>query len=247
MVLAYARLAGPELTAVLDGPAARSAWGAAVTSLAALHQWAATRHERWLALMPADRSASRLAAYDLPVEALLRPFHAVGMATPELGTAIERARQAVAAPGSWLAFTHGDLQTRHLLWTAAGLRIVDWEGAGLRHRLYDLACLLDKPTAHGRRLPQTAHDGAIMEYARLCGLDAAAVRAELIPVLAYERLIAVAEDDPTQPALNRAALEGLIALTAPAPAYAAIGHAAGRLLETLPEDAVPFFAGFGDR
>lgn len=243
-VLAFDHLVGPELTAVLDGAQAQTVWRTAVQAIAELHQWAVDRHEVWLDIWPHDRQAPCLPLYDLTIDALLAPFQSIGAVTADLTTAITMARHAVAAPGPWLTFTHADLQTRHLFWTNAGLRIVDWERAGLRHRLYDLACLIDKPTVHGRRLPHAAEDSTIMRYARACGLDAEAVRTALIPVLTYERLIGIAEDYPTEPARARACLEGIITLTQHDHTYAIIGQAAVRLLAMLPEADLPLFAGF---
>lgn len=184
-----------------------------VEAVAALHRAAEQPQADWLELWPADHSASRLASYDLAPEALLTPFQSAGAAMAELRAAITAARRAVGEPGRWLAWTHGDLQTRHLFWTEGGVRIVDWEGAGLRHRLYDLACLLNKPTVHARRLSTTAHDSAVMQYAQAGDLDAGEVRTALVPVLAYEWLIGVAETYPDAPATVRADLESIVACT----------------------------------
>ena len=152
----------------------------------------------------------------------------------------------MSEPGRWLAWTHSDLQTRHLLWTEGGVRIVDWEGAGLRHRLYDLACLLNKPTVHARRLSAAAHDGAVVQYAQACGLDAGEVRAALVPVLAYECLIGVAETYPDEPATVRADLESIVACTRNDRTYGPLARAAAQLLAQLPAGELPVFAGLRD-
>jgi hypothetical protein len=148
-------------------------------------------------------------------------------------------------PVPWLGFTHGDLQTRHFLCTETGPRLVDWERAGLRHRLYDLACLIEKPVNHGRRLPRWAEEAAVAEYARVCSLDPEEVRYELGPVLAYERLIGVAEEQTGDlgPAEARACLDGLLALADRDARLAPIGEAAVALLDLLPEESLPFCAG----
>lgn len=244
MLLAFDYIDGVELTEALDHDGAANVWDCAVRAVAALHLWAQSHGDAWLTLWPTDQHASRLPTYDLPLDTLLAPFHTVGAVTPALTTAIVEARTVLAEPEAWLGFTHADLQTRHLLWTAAGLQIIDWEGAGLRHRLYDLACLIDKPTGHSRQLPQTAQDRAIGVYAEACGLDPVAVRRTLIPILTYERLIAIAEDHPAKPARVRAALDGIIGSTRNDPAYASIGHAAAVLRETLPATELSTFAGF---
>jgi Ser/Thr protein kinase RdoA (MazF antagonist) len=247
MLLAFDYIAGVELTEVLDHDDADSVWDTAVRAVATLHLWAQSRWDAWLALWPTDQYASRVPDYDLPLDTLLAPFYTVGAVTPALTTAIAQARTVLAEPEGWLGFTHTDLQTRHLLWTAAGVQIIDWEGAGLHHRLYDLACLIDKPTGHGRQLPSAAHERAIAVYAETCGLDPLSVRHTLIPILTYERLIAIAEDHPTESARVRAALDGIISITRNDSAYASIGHAAGVLRETLPATELPTFAGFAQR
>ncbi len=151
----------------------------------------------------------------------------------------------MAEPGPWLGFTHGDLQTRHCLCPEAGLCFIDWERAGLRHRLYDLACLIAKPVNHGRRLPRWAEEAAVAEYARECELAPEVVRRELGPVLAYERLIGVAEERTGDlgPAEARACLDGLLALADQDARLAPIGEAAAALLDRLPEESLPFHAG----
>jgi aminoglycoside phosphotransferase (APT) family kinase protein len=152
----------------------------------------------------------------------------------------------MAEPGRWLCFTHSDLQTRHFFCTDAGPRIVDWERAGLRHRLYDLACLIAKPSRHGGRIPRWAVEAAVVEYARVCSLDPDEVRSELALALAYELLIGVAEyyREEAGPAETRACLEGLIALVDQSAPLAPLGEPAVALLEALPGEELPFCAGF---
>jgi len=244
-VLVFERLSGPTLAEALDGESARAAWLEAARIVASLHRWAADMTSRWLELCPDDGAADRLPAYALPPEALVAPFHRAGEFGAHLTAAIAMAQQVVAEPGPWLGFTHGDLQTRHLLYTEAGPRIVDWERAGLRHRLYDLACLIEKPIYHGRRLPRWAEETAVAEYARVCALDPVEVRRELGPVLAYERLIGVAEEQTGDlgPAEARACVDGLLALADRDARLAPIGEAAVALLDLLPEESLPFCAG----
>ena len=244
-VLVFERLSGPTLGEALDREAARAVWREAARVVASLHRWATDRASRWLQLCPRDGSADRLPAYALPLEALVAPYHRAGQFGAHLTAAIAAAQQAVAEPGPWLGFTHGDLQTRHILCTETGPRIVDWERAGLRHRLYDLACLIEKPVNHGRRLPRWAEESAVAESARICALNPEEVRRELGPVLAYERLIGVAEEQTGDLGLAeaRACLDGLLALTDRDARLAPIGEAAMALLHLLPEESLPFYAG----
>jgi Ser/Thr protein kinase RdoA (MazF antagonist) len=244
-VLVFERLSGPTLVDALDGASARAAWLEAARVVASLHRWAADLTPCWLELCPQDGAADRLPAYALPLEALVAPFHQAGEFGPHLTAAIAMAQQAVAEPGPWLGFTHSDLQTRHILCTETGPRIVDWERAGLRHRLYDLACLIEKPVNHGRRLPRWAEEAAVAEYARVCALDPEEVRRALGPVLSYERLIGVAEEQIGElgPAEARTCLDGLLALADRDARLAPIGEAAAALLELLPEESLPFCAG----
>jgi aminoglycoside phosphotransferase (APT) family kinase protein len=243
--LVFERLSGLTLAEALDGEAAWAAWLEAARMVASLHRWATDRTSRWLELCPQDGTADRLPTYALPLEALVAPFHRIGEPGTHLIATIRAAQQAVAEPGRWLAFTHGDLQTRHILYTETGLRIVDWERAGLRHQLYDLACLIEKPVNHGRRLPRCAEEAAVAEYARARGLDPDEVRRELAPVLAYERLIGVAEEQTGDLGLAgaRACLDGLVALADRDARLAPIGEAAGALLDLIPEESLPFCAG----
>jgi Ser/Thr protein kinase RdoA (MazF antagonist) len=244
-VLVFERLSGPTLAEALEGEAARATWLQAARSVATLHCWATDLTSRWLELCPQDGAADRLPAYALPLEALVAPFRRAGEFGTHLWGAIALAQQVVAEPGPWLGFTHGDLQTRHFLFTETGPRIVDWERAGLRHRLYDLACLIEKPVNHGRRLPRWAEEAAVAEYARVCALDPEEVRRELGPVLAYERLLGVAEEQTGDlgPAEARACLDGLLALADRDPRLAPIGEAAVALLDLLPEESLPVCAG----
>ncbi len=249
-VLVFERLHGSSLAEVLDGEAARVTWLAAARTVAGLHRWSVDLTPRWLELYPQDAAANRLPAYALPVEVLAAPYHRAGKFGDHLTAAIAAAEHAVAEPGAWLGFTHGDLQTRHFVCTEAGPRIVDWERAGLRHRLYDLACLIDKPIVQGRRIPRWAEEAAVAEYASVCGLDLEEVRRELAPVLAYERLIGVAEErtGDSSPAQARACLEGLVALVARDDRLAPIGEAARPLLDLLPDESQPLWAGLdGDK
>jgi hypothetical protein len=244
-VLVFERLSGPTLVDALDGEGARATWRESARVVASLHHWAADQTARWLEMWPRDGAADRLPAYALPLEALVAPFHRAGELGAHLTAAIAVAQQAVAEPGPWLGFTHGDLQTRHFLCTETGPRIVDWERAGLRHQLYDLACLIEKPVNHGRRLPRWAEEAAVAEYARVCALDREEVRRELGPVLAYERLIGVAEERTGDlgPAEARACLDGLMALADRDARLAPIGEAAMALLDLRPEESLPFYAG----
>lgn len=244
-VLVFERLSGPTLAEVLDEEAALETWLDAARMVAHLHRWASDLASRWLAFYPRDSKGNRFPSYALPLEALVAPFARVGKAGARLKAAIAVAQQSVAEPGSWLGFTHGDLQTRHFLCTEAGLRIVDWERAGLRHRLYDLACLIEKPVNHGRRLPRWAEEAAVAEYARVCAIDPEELRRELGPVLAYERLIGVAEEQTGDmgPAEARACLGGLLILGDQDARLAPIGEAAEALLDLLPAEDLPFYAG----
>jgi Ser/Thr protein kinase RdoA (MazF antagonist) len=244
-VLVFERLSGSTLAEALDRKSARAAWLEAARMVASLHRWATDQTSRWLELCPQDGTADRLPAYALPLDALVAPFHRAGEFGAPLTAAIGVAQQAVAEPGPWLGFTHGDLQTRHILCTETGPRIVDWERAGLRHRLYDLACLIEKPIYHGRRLPRWAEEAAVAEYARVCALDPEEVRRELSLVLAYERLIGVAEEQTGDlgPVEARACLDGLLALANRDARLAPIGEAAMALLDLLPEESLPFCAG----
>jgi aminoglycoside phosphotransferase (APT) family kinase protein len=247
-VLVFERLSGPTLVDALDGEAARAAWLEAARIVASLHRWAADLTPCWLELCPQDGAADRLPAYALPLEALVAPYHRAGEFGAHLTAAIAMTQRAVAEPGPWLGFTHGDLQTRHILCTETGFRIVDWERAGLRHRLYDLACLIEKPVNHGRRLPRWAEEAAVAEYARVCALELEEVRRELGPVLAYERLIGVAEEQIGElgPAEARACLDGLLALADRDARLAPIGEAAVLLLGLLPGASLPFCAGLDE-
>jgi aminoglycoside phosphotransferase (APT) family kinase protein len=246
-VLVFERLSGPTLAEALEGDTAPTIWRAAIHTVAGLHCWAADRASRWLELCPWDGAADRLPSYALPLEALVARFRRAGEPGVHLTAAIAAAREKLAEPGRWLGFTHGDLQTRHFLITEAGPRIIDWERAGVRHRLYDLACLIDKPTNQGCRLPRWAEEAAVTEYARVCALDPAEVRRELAPVLAYERLIGVAElqTGDVGPAEARACLDGLVALVDWDERLAPIGEAAEPLLKLLPGESLPFCTGLG--
>jgi hypothetical protein len=244
-VLVFERITGPELIVALDGAGARLAWLEATRAVAHLHCWATDLTALWLELCPEDETSNRFAVYDLPHEELVAPFVQAGLSEACASSAVGAARQAVAEPGRWLCFTHSDLQTRHFFCTEAGPRIVDWEFAGLRHRLYDLACLIAKPVRHGRRVPRWAVEAAIAEYTRVCSLDPEEVRGELALVLAYELLIGVAEyyREEAGPADTRACLEGLLALVSQASTLAPLGEPAAVLLESFPGDDLPFCAG----
>jgi hypothetical protein len=101
---------------------------------------------------------------------------------------------------------------------------------------------------HGRRLPRWAEAAAVAEYAHVCGLDPEEVRRELGPVLAYERLIGVAEEQTGDLGLAeaRACLDGLLALADRDARLAPIGEAAMALLTLLPEESLPFYAGLDE-
>jgi Phosphotransferase enzyme family len=246
-VLVFERLDGPTLVEALEGEGARAAWLEAARALASLHHWAAERTARWLELCPRDRIGDRRPVYARPFEALVAPFRRVGAAGASLMTAITLAQQAVAAPGPWLGFTHSDLQTRHVFCTASGMRVVDWERAGPRHQLYDLACLITKPVRRGRRVPRWAETAAVAKYARACALDAKEVSQELAPVLAYEYLVGVAEEQTEDSSREqaRAALDGLRELAERDVRFAPIGEVVPALRELLPGEDLPFCAGLG--
>jgi hypothetical protein len=249
-VLVFEHVAGQDLVTVLDAEGAAAAWIEAVRVVASFHRWADGFMSRWEPLRPPGTASSLLPVYDLPQVELVAPFVRVGGKRAEVTAAVEAARRAYLEPGRWLGFTHGDLQTRHMLHTEAGLRIIDWEHAGPRHRLYDLACLIAKPINHGRRLPRWAQEVAIEEYARVSAFALEAVRRELSQVLAYEYLIGVAELDRGElgPAEARACLEGLIGLAESDSRLAPLADAAPAVLDRLPREELPLFAGLqGER
>ena len=94
-------------------------------------------------------------------------------------------------------------------------------------------------------MPPRAEEAAVAEYARVCGLNPEEVGRELAPVLAYERLIGVAEEQTGDlgPAEARACLHGLLSLADRDARLAPIGEAALALLPLLSEESLPFYAG----
>src|SRR5207237_3611162 len=103
----------------------------------------------------------------------------------------------------------------------------------------------EKPVTHWRWLAQGAEDAAVAEYARVCGLDSEEIRRELGPVLAYERLIGVAEMQTGDAGLAeaRACLDGLIALATRDARLAPLGTAAEALLDILLAQSLADYAG----
>lgn len=248
-VLLFEHVTGRPLSVVLDGDGAMTAWREAARAIARLHLWAEGVASEWL---PADAAASaseRLPVYDIPADELVAPFVRSGGDRGGISAAVAAARQAYVEPGTWLGFAHGDLQTRHIFCTDAGPRLIDWEHAGQRHRLYDLACLIAKPINHGRRLPLEAEAIAIAEYARVGSLDPVLLNRALAPVLAYEYLIGVAELDRGEmgPAEARACLEGLIRLGGRDARLTPVSDAAALLLDRLPGENLPFYSGLCTR
>jgi hypothetical protein len=85
----------------------------------------------------------------------------------------------------------------------------------------------------------------VVEYARARALDPAAVHRELVPVLAYEFLLGVAEfyREEMGPTGVRACLEGLIALGDRDARLAPVSEVALALLDRMPGEDLPFYAG----
>ncbi|QRK12120.1 phosphotransferase [Archangium violaceum] len=69
---------------------------------------------------------------------LLRWLSAVeAEAAPGTREDLETVARALADPGPFLAFTHGDLAPGNVLFTPGGPRLLDFEYAGMRHAMYD--------------------------------------------------------------------------------------------------------------
>ncbi|WNG43602.1 phosphotransferase [Archangium minus] len=69
---------------------------------------------------------------------LLRWLSALGAeAAPGTREDLETVARALADPGPFLAFTHGDLAPSNVLFTLEGPRLLDFEYAGMRHAMYD--------------------------------------------------------------------------------------------------------------
>ncbi|QRN96353.1 phosphotransferase [Archangium violaceum] len=69
---------------------------------------------------------------------LLRWLTAVDVkAAPGLSEDLEAVARALADPGPFLSFTHGDMAPSNVLFTPSGPRLLDFEYAGMRHAMYD--------------------------------------------------------------------------------------------------------------
>lgn len=236
LVLVFERLSGTELGDALDASEDSTAMAtllAAARTLGELHRWSRALKHRWLHEVPGGAATELLPGYDRSDEELAAPFRRVVNVTESFLGTLAMIRRTMTAPGRWLGFCHGDLQVRHVVVTAAGVRFIDWERAGLRHQVYDLACLLTKPQAVGGRLPIAAQAAAATAYCHAAGLRVDELSADLACIVAFESLIGVAENHETEPALAAGQLAELMTqaygplqpLHAPAAALRAeLGH-----------------------
>ncbi len=139
--------AAPSLEDVLRGTDAR----AALASLVAVARLTGQLHARTVGFQAEydlvrhtvrprhERVRIENARYLLDHGARLRRWLSAVEAEEAQGTQadLETLARALADPGPFLAFTHGDLAPSNTLFTAEGPFLLDFEYAGMRHALYD--------------------------------------------------------------------------------------------------------------